>query len=77
MVKSVMEFSFDKLSDGFNSGLVRKVEVIWDKVHDGKPEHIDLHVFTSNGGIKYTNLSNVDNLKDNCPWLSAGHKLEF
>jgi hypothetical protein len=72
-----MEFNFDKLSDGFNSGLVKRVEGLWDPAHNGKPDHIDLHVFTTNGGIKYTNLSNVDNLRDNCPWLRSGDKFNF
>ena len=72
-----MDFCFDKLSDGFNSGLVKRVEGLWDVAHNGKPEHIDLHVFTSNGGIKYTNLSGVDNLSENCPWLKPGDTFKF
>jgi hypothetical protein len=69
-VKSVIEFNYDILADGFNSGLSKKVNAFWDFGHDGRPEHIDLHVFTSNGGIKYSNLSNVDSLRDNFPWLN-------
>jgi hypothetical protein len=72
-----MDFNFDKLTDVFNSGLVKRVEGLWDTAHNGKPEHIDLHVFTTNGGIKYSNLSNVESLKDNCPWLNPGDRFVF
>lgn len=72
-----MEFNLDRLTSDVNSGLVKRAEVLWDTAHNGKPEHIDLHVFTDQGGFKYSNLSGVDTLKENCPWMSPGSTLNL
>lgn len=72
-----MKFNLEKLATDVNQGKVKSAEVLWDKAHAGKPEHIDIHVFTDQGGVKYTGLSGVESLKENCPWMRPGDTLQL
>jgi len=72
-----MEFNLERLATDVNEGRVKSAEVLWDTAHAGKPEHIDLHVFTEQGGVKYTGLSGVETLKENCHWMSPGDTLQL
>ena len=73
-----MEFNLDRLVNDVNSGLVKGAEITIDPAHNGKPEHIDAHIFYHDrNATKFTGLSGVDALKEACPWMVQGSTLNL
>lgn len=68
-------FNLDRLTDDLSSGSIKSAEVFWDRSHNDKPDHIDLHVtFNDQVGKKYSGLSGTDDLKRDFPWMKPGDK---
>ena len=58
------QFNLERLVNDKINGNIRGFDFFIDAPHNGKPAHIDLHVFPNEGnGIKYTNLTGVEKLR--------------
>ena len=70
-------FDLERLANDMAMGRVRSAEFFIDAAHAGKPEHIDVHVFTEDGGHKYPGLSGVSELREQMPWLQPGQTVRW
>jgi len=73
-----MEFNLERLINDVSNGTVKGAEIRIDPAHDGKPEHIDAHIFYHDRvATKLPGLSGVDALKEACPWMRSGDTLNL
>ena len=73
-----MEFNLERLVNDVNNGTVKGAEIRIDPAHNGKPDHIDAHIFYHDrNATKLTNMTGVDALKEACPWMQPGSTLNL
>jgi hypothetical protein len=70
-------FNLESLLEDTTTGKVKGFDFFIDPAHGGKDAHIDLHVFLPEvGGVKYTNLSGVEELRAQLTYLQDGQHRE-
>jgi hypothetical protein len=70
--KIMSNFDLERLLNDHASGQVRGFEFFIDPAHDGRGDHIDLHVTMADGGRKYSGLGGAQELREQMPWLQPG-----